>query len=175
MDRSWGIGGLNQLPSNVANELVIAVVGVGGTVIGAIGANISQFVNGGRQRKWAVADAATARTEERRARLFDHRRTAYTDFHAEYQRYYDLLWPYVYDVEPGPGPDYDSFDSLISKRSRVKMYGSKDAARTAKDLSDALIKWSDSGTKTRDALYKVVESAEEAFLAACRLDLGVDE
>lgn len=159
----------------MTNELVIAIVGVGGTVLGSAATSISQSIHGWRQRKWAKADSTEARKEERRARLFDHRRTAYTDFHAEYRRYYDLLYPYVYDLEPGAGPDYDTFDPLIRVLSRVKMYGSKEASSTAQALSDALVKWSDSTSSTRGDLYKVVDAAEKAFLEACRLDLGVDE
>ncbi len=159
----------------MTNELLIAIVGVGGTVAVAAGASITQFVHGSRQRKWERDDSVDARKEERRARLFDHRRTAYTDFHAEYRRYFDLLFPYVYDLESGPGPDYDTFDPLIRILSRVKMYGSKEAASSAEALSDALVKWSDSTTETRGDLSAVMASAETAFLAACRLDLGVDE
>src|SRR5689334_10133099 len=123
---------------------MIAIVGVGGTALVAVAANVSQFVHGSRQRKWEKADSADARKEERRARLFDHRRTAYTDFHAEHRRYFDLLFPYVYDLASGPGPDYDTFDPLIRMLSRVKMYGSKEAASSAEALSDALVKWSES-------------------------------
>jgi hypothetical protein len=170
----------------VTNELVIAIVGVSGTVIVSLGAGASQLANSARQRKWAKEDAVKARTEatedseenrkeERRLRLFDHRRTAYTNFYAEYLRYYDALYPHVYDLDSGPEPDYDAFDPLLSKLSRVKMYGSKEAASTGKALSTAFIKWAQSVAGTRDHLYKAVESAEEAFLAACRLDLGVEE
>ncbi|WP_132150770.1 hypothetical protein [Kribbella antiqua] len=160
----------------MSTELVIAAVGVGGTLMASALAFTAQVTQLRSQHKWSRQEAEASWQREREARLFERRRNASTEFLSTYERYYAVFFPYVWDLDRTiPPPDYDTFDELSERVSTVEIYGSIAVADRAHELVSSLSKWTNIRADEREGAEKALHEARKRFTAAARADLGVSQ
>lgn len=155
-----------------------------GVVVGAILGGASQLLHAYLQRRWDNNDAQIAHDREREARLFDHRRQAYLDFIAQFERDERATTASVYGLPGFAPPDYDSYDALNDLAQRVGIFGSESAYQAASEAAGVMLLLGMEGTFSPNATEKVKANTRmqeqdlrtfyEQFRASVRRDLGVD-
>jgi hypothetical protein len=136
-----------------------------GAVIALVGVALTQLVLARREgQRWK------RETEQQSlSRIYDHRRGAYVDFMAEFDRLRLTIWNY--HSGPDPGDMEVLFDTLYQRLTVVRIFGSDEAYNTATNAMRELIKWTYEGCKDDEALVKAFDD----YVELVRKDLGVSE
>lgn len=106
-----------------------------GVVLGFVGSQFTQLTGARRDRKreqraWAREDAA---------RSYEHRRDSYVAFVEEYHRYGARMAEVNWSYEPEPPEDWIS--TLYDRLVQIDIFGTKEAAKLAKDAYDAMARF----------------------------------
>jgi hypothetical protein len=139
-------------------------------IFGLVGVWIGGFVQARREEDRLDREISMAREN----RLFDYKRTAYSDFLASYNGFYNSMFPYVWELE-GKGRPGASTTLLIRFRRNLLTCGCMGlGAKKAEVLVTALSRWADSSADKRRHREDKLHDAETAFVTALRADLGVE-
>ena len=181
--------------------LVVAVLGLLGTVIGTIaGVVITQRRSDRREREAREAEREREHERWRREdelRTFDQRRAAYTAFYAAVQERRRLLMSKKADSHGGRVADKRHEDAVFDRLGDVEIYGTGRTRDSAAALVLALmhwahadersVNWANPGEPEVDAegagtvgpsnpsTFFTYREAEKDFLAKMRTDLGLPE
>lgn len=152
----------------MSGELMIAIIGVGGTLLASVGSQWAQALHSRHQRAWTAEDLRASWARERESRLFESKRLAYLEF-IEASEQLSLLH---YD-----SPAYSSQVSrLYKKLVAVQLYGSVDAVEIAVEVfgqhAEATI--TDRTPVERKESDGWADTYRERFVEKVRADLGVD-
>lgn len=139
---------------------VAALVGAG------IGAVVPAIV--------AVLSSKQARAEGREARLFDHRRDAYTEFIREANGLAaQLNKRYLFEGEEPPAPEADVLRRVIDLETLVLLYGTQRSGKLASEAVVRLARFIHGGPAKQNPTVFEFQIAMEEFVRQARLDLGV--
>lgn len=155
--------------------LVVALVGVLGTLAAAVFAQIWQARREAerwkRERKrereiWAREDAK---------RYFDQEREAHMAFLREWQQGHIVLWPYAKGQKQRDDSASDPLAALHPRFLEVVVFGTSEAKALADKCMATLRQWGESGGGDNEiAASAEMRSAFDAYLRQIRIDLGVD-
>jgi hypothetical protein len=155
--------GIREVPQ--VNEATYALLGV---VVGALIPAVTAIYVAHRQADQAYED----RQDARDARLFDHRRAAYTSFVRVTREPLDRAWHENAGIgNPPPVVDYDFLDPIVAAESLVQMHGTPDTRSWARDVVLALRNYAHESRT--DGAFKQVETFLELSTESASADLGV--
>ena len=155
--------------------LVVALVGVLGTLAAAVFAQIWQARREAerweRERKrerdiWLREDAK---------RYFDQEREAHMAFLREWQQIHIALWPYAKGQKRRDDDVSDPLAALHLRFLEVVVFGTPTAKTLADKCMATLRKWGESGGGDNEIAASVeMRSAFGAYVRQVRIDLGVE-
>jgi hypothetical protein len=153
--------------------LVVAVVGVLGTLAAAVFAQVWQTRREAerweRERKrereiWMREDAT---------RYFDQEREAHMAFLREWQQIHITLWPYAKGQKQRRGGAGDPLAALHPRFLEVVVFGTPAAKELADKCMATLRKWGESEGVDEIAASAAMSSAFDSYVRQVRIDLGV--